>query len=226
MFHFWILHQILIILKEKIIIIANVFPKLETVKNLVRPLSKNRRFKTRFDSQHVKASKILAKSPWEHIYHVFSSFSGKFISKISPLLIGEILGVFVHTVTADDKYPVQDCENLPLPIIWKTKNFSSIFFFFLFFHFWNLHPILKVLKKNMIVIPYVFPKLKTVKNLAKPLSKKRRFRKRFDSQHVKTSQILAKYTRENLYHVFSSFSRKLIRKMFPPSFRWNLRCVC
>ena len=135
MFHFWILHQILIILKEKIIIIANVFPKLETVKNLVRPLSKNRRFKTRFDSQHVKASKILAKSPWEHIYHVFSSFSGKFISKISPLLIGEILGVFVHTVTADDKYPVQDCENLPLPIIWKTKNFSSIFFFFFVFVF-------------------------------------------------------------------------------------------
>ena len=102
----------------------------------------------------------------------------------------------------------------------KRKTFLQFFFFFfLFFHFWNLHTNLKFLKKNMIVIPYLFPKLKTVKNLAKPLSKKRRFRKRFDSQHVKTSQILAKYTRENLYHVFSSFSRKLIRKMFPPSFR-------
>ena len=28
-----------------------------------------------------------------------------------PLVIGEILGVYVNTLTADDKYPVQDCEN-------------------------------------------------------------------------------------------------------------------
>ena len=45
------------------ILIANVFPKLETVKILLRPLSKKRRFRTRFDSEHVKASQTLAKSP-------------------------------------------------------------------------------------------------------------------------------------------------------------------
>ena len=28
-----------------------------------------------------------------------------------PLVIGEILRVYVNTLTADDKYPVQDCEN-------------------------------------------------------------------------------------------------------------------
>ena len=33
-----------------------------------------------------------------------------------PLVLGEILGVFVNTLTADEKYRVQDCENLPLPI--------------------------------------------------------------------------------------------------------------
>ena len=38
------------------IVIANVFPKLPTVKNFVRPLSRKRRFGTRLDSQHVKAS--------------------------------------------------------------------------------------------------------------------------------------------------------------------------
>ena len=37
--------------------------KLQIVKILPRPLSKKRRFRTRFDSQHVKASQILAKSP-------------------------------------------------------------------------------------------------------------------------------------------------------------------
>ena len=36
------------------IIIANAFPKLQTVNILVRPLSKKRRFRTRFDNQHVK----------------------------------------------------------------------------------------------------------------------------------------------------------------------------
>ena len=45
------------------IVIANVFPKLETVKILLRPLPKKRNSRTRFDSQHVKASQIHAKSP-------------------------------------------------------------------------------------------------------------------------------------------------------------------
>ena len=43
-------------------VIANVFPKLQTVKNFVRLLRKKRRFRTSFDSQHVKVSKTLAKS--------------------------------------------------------------------------------------------------------------------------------------------------------------------
>ena len=55
-------------------LIANVFPKLLTVKILVRPLSKKRRFRKRFDRQHVKVSQILSKSPRQPIYHVCSSF--------------------------------------------------------------------------------------------------------------------------------------------------------
>ena len=38
------------------------------------------------------------------------------IWKISPLFKFEILGVFVNTYTADDKYPVGDCENLQVAI--------------------------------------------------------------------------------------------------------------
>ena len=49
--------------EEKIIIIANVLPILQTVKDLVRPLSKKGQFKTFFDSQHVKGSQRLGKSP-------------------------------------------------------------------------------------------------------------------------------------------------------------------
>ena len=41
------------------VVIANVFPKLQTVKNFVRQLCKNRHFVTRFDSQHVKGPEYL-----------------------------------------------------------------------------------------------------------------------------------------------------------------------
>ena len=36
-------------------------------------------------------------------------------------------------------------------------------FFDVLFHFWNLHRILNILKKKMMIIANVFPKLKTVK---------------------------------------------------------------
>ena len=117
------------ILKKRRIAIANVFPILKTVKILVRSLSKKYGFRTRFESQDVKASQILAKSPLECFYHVFLSFWGKLIPKMSPLVLGNILGEFVHTLTANGKYPVQDCENFQLPIqmqlFKKRKTFSQ-----------------------------------------------------------------------------------------------------
>ena len=63
LFNFWNLNQILNVLKKRIIVIANVFPILQTAKNLLRTVSKEGRFRPGFDSQHVKASQILAKSP-------------------------------------------------------------------------------------------------------------------------------------------------------------------
>ena len=45
------------------IVIANVFPKLETAKILLRPLPKKCRLRTRFDIKDLKAFQILAKSP-------------------------------------------------------------------------------------------------------------------------------------------------------------------
>ena len=135
LFHFWNLHQIWNVLKEKMMVLANVFPKLQTVKNLARTLFKRCCFRERFDTEHVKASQILAKSPWVCFFHVFSTFSEKLIWKMSPLVLRQISGVFVNTLTGNDKYPVQDSENLPLPIqpqfSQKRKNFSEFFVPFL-----------------------------------------------------------------------------------------------
>ena len=116
LFHFWNLHEHWNIFKKRKIVIANVFPKLETVKDLVRPLSKKHRFRTSFNSQHVKGSQTLLKSVWEHFYHIFPSLSGGIICKIFPLFKFNIVGVFVNTLTIDAKYPEPDCENLPFPI--------------------------------------------------------------------------------------------------------------
>ena len=155
LFHFWNLHQILNILKENMFVIANVLAKLETVKNLVRALSKKCCFRTRFDNQHVKVSEILGKSWWENFYHVFSSFSGKVIWKMSPLVLCEILGESCNTLTADWKYFVQDCVNLPVPIQMQLSKNQKLFLIF-FSHFLNLHQILNILKQTMAVITNVF----------------------------------------------------------------------
>ena len=135
LFHFWNLHQILNILKEKMIVIANVFPKLQTLKIFVRKLSQEHRFRTGFGSQHVKASQLLPKSPRERFYHVILSFAMKLIWNMSPLLLGEMLRMFVNTLAIDLMYPVQGCENLQLPIQMqlseKRKTFSEFFVPFL-----------------------------------------------------------------------------------------------
>ena len=45
------------------IVIANVFPKLQTVKSFARKLSQERRFRTGFESQYVKDSQLLPQIP-------------------------------------------------------------------------------------------------------------------------------------------------------------------
>ena len=129
---------------------------------------------------------------------------------MSPLALGEILVLFVNIFTADYKYPVQDCENLQLTIqmqlLEKQKTFCNFLLHFwylheilnifkekFFFQFCNLDQILNIFKKKMFVIANVFPKLQTVKTLVRALSKTRRLRTRFGSQHVKAFQIVAKF---------------------------------
>ena len=67
----------------------------------------------------------------------------------------------------------------------NTKN-KKLFLNF-FFHFLNLHETFNVLEEKMVVTATVLPNLLTVKNFVRALSKKPRYRTRFDSQHVKDS---------------------------------------
>ena len=51
---------------------------------------------------------------------------------MSPLLLPEILFVFLDTLTADAKYRVEDCGILPLPIQMQLSEKRKIFFHFFF----------------------------------------------------------------------------------------------
>ena len=116
LFHLSNFQEILNISQKRKFVIANVFPKLQNVKDLLRALSKKRRFRTSFDSQDVKGSLTLRTSAWQHLYHIFSSLWEQMIWKMSPLMKFEGLGALVNTLTADEKYTVMDCQNLQFPI--------------------------------------------------------------------------------------------------------------
>ena len=234
---------------------AIVFPKLQTVINLVKRLSWKRSFRTSFESQHVNGCQKLAKSAWQHFYHIFSSLCREMICKLSPLLKFEILGVFVKTLTADDRNLHESTsiisfdhsegewvgKLLPLEIwnlrgvyehiefgwqlscseLWefavsysneiilkKKKTFSDFMF-----NLWNLHQILNIFEKKVIVRANVFLRLQTVKDLVIPLSKDSRFRTSFGSQHVKWFQTLGKSAWEHFYHIFWSLWEKMTLKI-------------
>ena len=110
---------------------------------------------------------------------------------MSPLEFSEILGVFVKTLTANDKYLVLDWKKLPLPIPTqlseKRKTFSEYFIAFL-----ESTSNFKDFERKYDRHSQSISELQTVKNLVRPVSKKRCFRTCFDSQHVKATQIVSK----------------------------------
>ena len=52
-------------------LIADLFPKLRTPKNVVRYMSKKSRFKVPFDRQHGKPVQTLLRSEPQHRYHIW-----------------------------------------------------------------------------------------------------------------------------------------------------------
>ena len=103
----------------------------------------------------------------------------------------------------------------------KDKHFLNFLLRFL-----NLHQILNILKKKMIVIVTVFPKLQTVNILVRPLSKKRRFRTRLEIEHVKARWKTCEISMRALLSCFFLIPREVSLQNVSPSVRWNLRVVC
>ena len=51
-------------------LIADLFPKLRTAKNVIRYMSKNSRFQGPFERQHGKRVQTLLRSEPQHRYHI------------------------------------------------------------------------------------------------------------------------------------------------------------
>ena len=81
------------------------------------------------DERHVFSSCLFIMRDMS-FYHVFSSLWWELISKKCSLVKFEILGVFVSTVTVDDKDPLPDFENLRLQIQMQLSLKRKPFFLF------------------------------------------------------------------------------------------------
>ena len=88
-------------------------------------------------------------------------------------------------------------------IIQKTKNFSYIFFFFLF-AFLKYLLNFENFQKKMTLIADVIPKLGALKNVVRYMHKKSRFSGPFESQHGKRAQILLKSKGQHRCHIYCS----------------------
>ena len=116
-------------------VIADVFPKLWTSKNVVRSTSKKSRLRGSFEKQHGKRSQTLLKFEWKHLSHIYWSLWRQLTWKKPLLVICKISRLFPNTLNADGKYSLLNRDNLTQPIQMqlcrKQKTFSQFFSAFL-----------------------------------------------------------------------------------------------
>ena len=85
---------------------------------------------------------------------------------MSLLTISDILRLFFNRLSADDQYSLPNSDNLQQPLKMKLFQKKKTFLNFLLY-IWYLLEILNILKENMTLIAYVFPKLRTTKDVVR-----------------------------------------------------------
>ena len=117
----------------------------------------------------------------EHFYHIYWLLWTYLSWKMSLLVICKIFGLFLNSLTTDDKYSLLNRDNililqpLQMQLFQKPKAFLNFFL-----HFRNLCWILNIFNKKMTQISYGFLNLHNPQNVVRWLSKKSRFRGPFD----------------------------------------------
>ena len=121
--------------KKRMTIIADVFQKLRTPKNLVRSIPKKSPFKRSFKEQHGKCAQRLLKCQGQLLYHIYWSLWRQLSYKKSPVVIYKVWGLFINTLSAEGRYSLFNRGNLRQPIQMqlsgKQITFSRFFTAFL-----------------------------------------------------------------------------------------------
>ena len=173
-------------------------------------MSKKSLFRTPFKKRHGKRFQTLLKSSDQHLYYIHSSLRKQLSWKETLLVIYKDLGLFVNTLTADDKYSLLSRDNLTQKFLMKlpkkekaTSRVSAAFLKSrLYFEYFPK-------KKKMTFIASAFPRLRTPKDMVTWMSKKSCFRRPFNKEHGKQDQTLLKSESQHLYHLYWSMWRQL-----------------
>ena len=116
-------------------LIADVFPKLRTPKNMVRSMPKASLFRASIKKEHCKCPQTLFKLEEQLLYHFYCSLGKQLSYKKFLLVICKIPRLFPNTLTADGKYSLLDRDNLTqrirMQLSQKQKTFSEFFSSFL-----------------------------------------------------------------------------------------------
>ena len=118
--------------QKKMRLIAHIYPKLRSPKNLVRSMLIKSRLKGSFPKQDGKCAQTLLKFAWRNLYQIQWWISRQLTFKRPLLVICKIWRLFPNTLSADGKYSLVNRDNLTQPIQMqlsrKEKTFSWFFF--------------------------------------------------------------------------------------------------
>ena len=120
--------------KKKMTLIAYIFPKLWTPKNVVRSISKKSCFRKPFEKQCGKRDQTLLKSERQQYYSIYWSLRRQLSWKKSLLVICKIVRLRVNTLTADENHSLLNRDNLtqPIQILLSEKQKAFLKFSFAF----------------------------------------------------------------------------------------------
>ena len=98
--------------QKNITLIADVFPKLWTRKDLFRSISKESHLKGSFGKQHGKRAQTLLKFTWQDLCHIYWSLWTQLTLKKSLSVRRKISWLFRNTLSVDGKYSPLNRDNL------------------------------------------------------------------------------------------------------------------
>ena len=113
----------------------DVFPKLRTLKNVVRSTPKKSRFKGSFKKQHGKCPQTLFKYAWQNFIQIYWSLWTILTFKKFLLVICKISRLFPNTLNAAGNYSLLNRDNftqaIQMQLSRKQTTFSQFFCAFL-----------------------------------------------------------------------------------------------